>query len=129
MFAKLCVSCHQSRDGQGVRVGPDTITFSAIGAEALLTRILDPGREVAPQYQPYLFTMKDGTVLSGMIAEESPTTVHLLLPGGIRESFPREQVASMKGLGVSLMPEGLEATLSHQDMADLIGFLESESPE
>ena len=128
LFGKHCAICHRATDGSGVRVGPDTTTFSAIGPEALLTRILDPNREVAPQYQAYLFTLQNGDSFSGIIDSETPTSVNLLLPGGATQTFPRKQVTSMKGLGRSLMPEGLEAALSHQDMADLIGFLEAESP-
>ncbi len=127
VFLKLCSTCHQSQDGDGIRVGPDTVTFSGIGREVLLTRILDPHREVAPQYQTYVFTLDDKSILTGIIESESPTMVTLLFPGGTRQSFPREKVKSMKGLGQSLMPEGLENAFTHQDMADLIGFLEAES--
>lgn len=128
IFGTHCASCHKATDGMGVQVGPDTATFSKIGPQALLTRILDPNREVAPQFQTYLFTLEDGTSFSGIISSETTTTVRLLLPGGATQTFPRDHVTSMKGVGRSLMPEGLEAALSHQDLADLIGFLESESP-
>jgi putative heme-binding domain-containing protein len=45
------------------------------------------------------------------------------MPGGIDKTFPRHQVASMKGLGQSLMPEGLEATVTVEEMADLVAYL------
>ena len=38
-------------------------------------------------------------------------------------TFPRSEIASMKGLGQSLMPEGLEAILTVDEMADLIAYI------
>jgi hypothetical protein len=49
--------------------------------------------------------------------------VTLRQPGGIDRTFPRSEVASMKGLGQSLMPVGLEATLTVDEMTDLIAYI------
>jgi hypothetical protein len=35
----------------------------------------------------------------------------------------RSEIEAIRSTGRSLMPEGLEQVLSHQDIADLIGFL------
>ncbi|MDF1862271.1 MAG: c-type cytochrome [Verrucomicrobiales bacterium] len=124
-FTKGCVACHVSHEGLGIELGPAIATFATAGKESLLERILDPNREVAPQYQTYVFDLQDGTSLSGIILQESPEEVTVRMPGGIDKSFPRTAVQSMKGLGQSLMPEGLEATLSVQEMADLLAYLSS----
>ena len=47
------------------------------------------------------------------------------MAGGLERSFPRRQVQAMKGLGQSLMPEGLEAALTEQDVADLLEFIKT----
>ena len=39
--------------------------------------------------------------------------------------IPREQIETVASTGISLMPEGLEKGLSHQDLADLINFVRS----
>lgn len=122
-FTKGCVACHVSHEGLGIELGPAIATFATAGKESLLERILDPNLEVAPQYQTYVFDLQDGTSLSGIILQESPEEVTVRMPGGIDKSFPRTAVLSMKGLGQSLMPEGLEATLSVQEMADLLAYL------
>ncbi|MCB1092831.1 MAG: hypothetical protein KDL87_14945, partial [Verrucomicrobiae bacterium] len=44
-------------------------------------------------------------------------------PTGQDEVIPRAQVKSVEILPMSLMPEGLEATMSEQDMIDLINYL------
>jgi len=122
-FMKACISCHVSHDGEGIELGPEIATFATAGKESLLERILDPNREVAPQFQAYLFEFNDGSVITGMIRSESTEEVVVRMPGGIDKTFPRSDVKSMRGMGVSLMPEGLEATLTVDEMADLLAYL------
>jgi hypothetical protein len=40
----------------------------------------------------------------------------------------RRDLQALNGSTVSFMPEGLEAGLSHQDVADLLAFLQSTGP-
>ncbi len=122
-FAKVCIACHQSHEGEGVVLGPPIATFAAAGAETVLGHILDPNREVAPQYQAYTFEFHEGPPATGYILAENATEVTLRMPGGLDKTFPRSEVASMKGLGQSLMPEGLEATLTVEEMTDLLAYL------
>ncbi|MAS97072.1 MAG: hypothetical protein CMO55_28100 [Verrucomicrobiales bacterium] len=124
-FAKACSACHVSHEGQGINLGPPIATFATAGKDSLLNNILDPNKEVAPQYQAYTFELKDEPPILALITSETPDEVTLRAPGGIEKTFPRTQVASMSGLGQSLMPEGLEATLTVQEMADLLAYLTS----
>ena len=126
-FTKACIACHVAHDGTGIQLGPPIASFASAGGDSLLERILDPNREVAPQYQTYVFEIENGTTLTGIIHEETPEEVTVRMPGGIDQTFPRKQVKSMKGLGQSLMPEGLETTLSVQEMADLLAYLAAPS--
>lgn len=122
-FMKACIACHKTHEGEGIVLGPPIATFATAGAETILGHILDPNREVAPQYQAYVFEFQDGTSATGFILAENATETTLRMPGGIDKTFSRSQVASMKGLGMSLMPEGLEATVSVEEMADLLAYL------
>jgi len=45
-----------------------------------------------------------------------------LLDGSLKTVL-RNQIASLQSSDFSLMPAGLEAAITHQDMADLIAFL------
>ena len=122
-FSKVCVTCHISHEGVGITLGPVIATFATAGAETLLGNILDPNREVAPQFQAFTFEFKEGPPATGMILSENASEVTLRMPGGIDRTFPRSDVASMAGLGQSLMPVGLEATLTVDEMADLLAYL------
>lgn len=43
---------------------------------------------------------------------------------GVESTFPRSSVRAMESTGHSLMPEGLEAALTPEGMADLLAFIE-----
>src|SRR5262249_19120962 len=93
--------------------------------EDLLVYILDPNREVAPNYVNYSVAMDNGRVLSGIIAEESSSSLVLKRAEGASDVVPRDRIESIASTRVSLMPEGLENGLTHQDLADLIAFVRS----
>ncbi len=124
-FAALCIGCHKTPDGKGWELGPDIQTYRTAGPESILTNILDPNKEVAPQYQAFTFQIGE-EILTGIIGSEDSTQITVKMPGGLEKTFPRKKVTSMKGLGTSLMPEGLEAALSKQDIADLIAYIQGE---
>jgi len=118
----LCFPCHVWR-GQGRRVGPDLTSLASKSPEALLVDILDPSRQVTPDAQSYEVVMTNGETVAGLIASESDTRITLRHGGGPDISVARAWVVSMRASGRSLMPEGLEAGLTIQDFADLLGFL------
>lgn len=122
VYQRLCVSCHKIGD-EGHALGPDLVTMKSMGREKILVNILDPNREVAPQYFGYSVDVKDGENYSGLIASEDENTVTLKAAFGALTAVSRSDIASMKSTGMSIMPEGLEAGLPHQDMADLIEFI------
>jgi putative membrane-bound dehydrogenase-like protein len=118
-----CFTCHKSPDGRGYEAGPGLGTFKTAGGESLIAKIFDPNAEIAPQYQAYIFSLEDGDTLIGMISREDQVNVTVRMAGGVERTFARTRVVSMKSLGQSLMPEGLEAVLSPQDVADLLAFI------
>ena len=67
--------------------------------------------------------MKSGETLQGLIATETPTALTIRYPGGQETVVARQDIKSLKSLGMSVMPTGLENTISKQEMADLLVFL------
>ena len=122
VFAKNCQTCHQ-RQGQGHRVGPDLSGIAGRAPEALLIDIIDPNREVAPDFATLSVATRGGQVFTGLLAEETATTLRLRRAEGVEDSLLRSEIDELRSTGKSLMPEGLEQTISLQDMADLVAFL------
>jgi putative heme-binding domain-containing protein len=122
VFAAHCATCHAVQ-GVGARVGPDLSGIAVRPPEALLVDILDPSRDVPPEYMNYIVATTDGRVLSGLLAGETATTIALRMADGIAQSVPREDVERLQSTGKSLMPEGFEARLDSRQLADLLAFL------
>jgi putative heme-binding domain-containing protein len=67
--------------------------------------------------------LKDGRTLAGIVSAETESGVTLKIADGTEQSFARSEIAALKSTGMSPMPEGLEAAVSMQQMADVIAFL------
>ncbi|MEO6750769.1 MAG: PVC-type heme-binding CxxCH protein [Opitutus sp.] len=124
VYQGRCVVCHRVRH-EGVALGPDLITVKSKGREALLTAILEPHREVAPNYIAYDVATKDGNAYTGIFARDDATGLTLKVTGGAEITLSRANIRGSSSTGQSLMPEGLEAGLSVRDMADLLTFIET----
>lgn len=122
VFASVCISCHKL-DGVGLELGPDLRSVAQHDAEKLLNSILDPSAIIEPGFMAYHCTLKSGEQLYGVIATETSASLTLKMAGNITKSVLRSDVASLKSTGISLMPEGLEAAMTPQSLADLIAYL------
>jgi len=122
VFETVCATCHRAGD-LGKDVGPNLATIRQWNPDQLLINILDPNREVAPNFVSYAVETKDGRTLDGIIAEESAATLTLKRAEGVTETVLRSDIATISSSGISLMPEGVEAAVSVEQMADLLAFL------
>ncbi|MDF1858674.1 MAG: neutral/alkaline non-lysosomal ceramidase N-terminal domain-containing protein [Verrucomicrobiales bacterium] len=123
-FTTLCSSCHKVEE-TGFHVGPDLTALTNKSKEALLLGIIDPNAAVEGKYALHVAETTDGQSLSGVLSSETGTSLTLLGAGGLSRSILRNELTSLKNTGLSLMPEGLEAALNEQGMADLLAFLQN----
>lgn len=117
-----CATCHQV-GGIGVEVGPPLDDVKIKPAEALLTDILDPNRAVEERWVSQSVEMNDGRILAGLVYGEDAVAITLRIPGGLTMTLPKAEVKSLSSTGMSLMPVGLEAAITKEEMADLIAYL------
>ena len=106
-YVARCMACHRA-GAQGMQVGPDLITVKTKGRDGILTGILEPNKEVAPQYLAYNVNTKDGLTLQGVITKDDASGVTLRMIGGAEMTIQRSQIKGTGSSGQSLMPEGLE---------------------
>lgn len=118
----LCATCHR-HDGRGVVLGPDLSLVGRQGdREAILRSILEPHREVAPQFYPSQVKLADGSEFVGILLRSSSTEVFRDLTGKER-SFPKAEVVERTEVRTSLMPPGLVSSLTDRELRDLLAFL------
>ncbi len=124
LFEKTCATCHRL-EGVGSEVGPNLAAMQARGPESILVNVLDPNREVNPQYVDYVVETSDGRTLAGLLASETAVSVTLKQPGGVLKTVLRADIERITSSGLSLMPEGLEKSLDEQALADVIAYIMS----
>ena len=123
LFTAVCSVCHQL-DAIGRHIGPDLTALSDNSSGALLVGILDPNRAVEDKFLLYSITLNGGESLAGMIIEESGGSLTLQILDGTQRSLLRSEIKSLESIGLSAMPEGLEATFDPQKLADVIAFVQ-----
>jgi putative membrane-bound dehydrogenase-like protein len=117
-----CLTCHRLA-GKGVEVGPNLETIRHHAAGQVLANILDPNREVSPNYVEYVVVTNDGRISTGLLSAETATSVTLRRANDVQETILRGNIEEISGSGRSLMPEGLEKKIAPQEMADLLAFI------
>lgn len=118
-----CRNCHKI-GGEGTEVGPD---LSQIGKkydrEKLLESILEPSKNIEPQYVTWLVETTAGKVYAGLLVRRDKTEVVLkdsknevlrFATADVEGAFPQQK---------SLMPELLLRDFTAQQVADLLAYL------
>jgi putative heme-binding domain-containing protein len=67
----------------------------------------------------------DGEVVSGLMVEETVDAVTVIQAADQRVRIKRSDIEEIRPGKTSVMPAGLEQTLSLEELADLIALLES----
>ena len=124
IFDAQCALCHRY-GARGQEVGPVLTDIARKSKATLLHDILDPNAAADPSYINHRVETTDGMVHMGIVAAETDASLTLLKMGGERIAIPKSQIRKLRSLGTSLMMEGFEKSMSHQEMADLLAFLQA----
>ena len=118
-----CSGCHRVK-GQGARVGPE---LSAIGdvrqPRDLLESVVLPSATFARGFRSYTVVTTAGRVHTGIISRETTDAIWLKTADLVEVRVARVQVEVIKESSTSIMPKGLDKTLSPQELRDLLAFL------
>ena len=121
-----CFACH--RFGQeGGAIGPDlTSAAGKFSPHDFLEQIIEPNKEISDQYGSMTFTMKDGSIIVGRIAnlkgDNYRIITNLFAPGEMT-IIDSKKVKSVEPSKISMMPPGLLNTLSDEDILDLTAYV------
>ncbi len=119
----LCALCHQVGD-QGAAFGPAlTEIGSKLGKDALYAAILDPNAGVSFGYETTTLTLDSGDTATGIIVSETDQQIVLGMAGGITTPYEKERLLDRSTEAISMMPAGLQQTMTTQELVDLVEFL------
>jgi putative heme-binding domain-containing protein len=124
-----CFACHRFKQ-EGGTIGPDLTSVSGkYSPHDLLEHVINPSKEISDQYGSTVFTMKDGSQISGRIANMKEVTMmvctNMMDPNNFTNIDSR-QVVKMEESKVSMMPPGLLNMLKEDDILDLFAYLLSQ---
>jgi putative heme-binding domain-containing protein len=120
-----CSVCHK-HSGRGGNVGPD---LSEVGRstprEKIMTSILQPSQEIAPDYQPWVLVTSEGKTYTGLRLPKvgDDGTERFADANGKYFTLPIASIEERHVAGKSIMPDNLQSTLSIDDLRDLVTFL------
>ncbi len=124
VFNKRCSTCHK-QNGVGFEVGPNLASLTNRTPESLFTAILDPSAAVEAKYLNFVAVTTSGRSVIGLLSTETGSSLTLVAAEAKTESILRSDIEELRSTGKSLMPEGLEKDLSHQDLADVIEYVKT----
>lgn len=120
-----CATCHALR-GEGSRVGPDLGNLMHRGYAEVLRDISDPNAAINPDGVGYIVTLRDGEVITGTRTGETSTELQIAQPGGSVAKLAKARIVRTEPMTVSLMPSGVDKTLTVEELRDLMMFLLTE---
>jgi putative heme-binding domain-containing protein len=112
-------------NGRGGSVGPDLSTIGrTLDREKLVRSILEPSKDIAPQYATWLVATRDGRLLTGVILREDPRgTITLGDAQGKTVEIPVADIEDRRAQPQSIMPDTLIDQMTRQEFRDLVEFL------
>ena len=120
VFQTNCAVCHQIAGKMGRAYGPDLGTVHAWAPADIMTNILDPNRSIAHGYDTWDVSLNNGESVQGIVSAETPTAITISDANGQTKNIARQDIKSLKALGISAMPVGFEEKISQKQMADLL---------
>jgi putative heme-binding domain-containing protein len=121
----VCYACHLI-NGTGRDFGPDlSKVASRLKRDQILESLLHPSKVIAPGYAAVSIEMKDGAIQSGFIVNEGAHDITLKTVTGQSVTLLRPDIKTQSKVPSSLMPEGQLQSLTAQEAADVLTFLQS----
>ncbi len=121
----ICSACHAVGE-EGGTFGPDLTNIGEIRSRHdILEAIVYSNASFAREYETYRIVTDSGTTHTGIISEETPTVITVDIGPESSVRISRDEIVSMEQISSSMMPSGLENSLTTEELADLMAFLEA----
>jgi len=124
--AGSCFACHRF-NSEGGAVGPDlTSVRGKFSAYDLLEAVVDPGKEISDQYGASIFTLKDGSKITGRIMNMTHPNYSIntnMMTPSANTKIHADKIESIEKSPISMMPPGLVNTMAKEDIQDLLAYL------
>jgi putative membrane-bound dehydrogenase-like protein len=129
VFGRSCQTCHKL-GGRGGDIGPELTGANRSNLEYLLGNILTPSAVIQDAYRMQIVLTDEGRVYSGILAGENEHQIQLRVPDLPQPVvIAKSAIESRETASVSMMPDGLLANLTDEQVRDLFAYLMSDFSE
>jgi len=128
VFEKHCAICHQL-GGKGAKVGPQLDGIGSRGLDRLMEDILDPNRNVDQTLRLTNLALRNGQIVSGLLAREEGEVLIVVDSQGKEIRVPSSSVEERTTSALSPMPANLVDQIAEDDFYRLMAFLLSHRAE
>jgi quinoprotein glucose dehydrogenase len=116
-----CQRCHRIKK-RGGEAGPDLASLGhRLSREEILISLLDPGRSIAEGFATIVFSMRDDSLVAGVVTKETAKVIHVIDAAGKEIKLDPSQVVERTKAGSSMPP--LQGILKKSELRDLVEFL------
>ncbi|HEY1174303.1 MAG TPA: hypothetical protein VGH19_23250 [Verrucomicrobiae bacterium] len=120
-----CATCHVV-NGQGRDFGPALSEIGTkLGKDALYESILEPSAGISFGYESWEIKLKNGDEIYGLIVSETSDSISVKDATTIVRKVAKADLKSRSTMKLSIMPAGLQMTMSTQELVDLVEYLSS----
>lgn len=119
-----CFKCHQI-DGRGANVGPDLSLIGRTERKWIVESLLQPSAVVAPYFQTWQIRTTDGRTRTGLLVRTYLDESEYIDEKGNLFKVLATEVADVRPLRTSIMPDRMLDGLTDQEIRDLVAYLES----
>jgi len=121
-----CSACHRVA-GTGGTIGPDLSRIGDIRKRRdLLEAIVFPSATIVNNYETWLAITSNGRTHSGVIQRATARSIVLRNAQRMEMELNRHDIDELVRQPTSIMPQGLDRTLTSVELSDLLAFLQSQ---
>lgn len=121
--AANCIKCHQIGE-EGQMIGPPlTVIGSKLTKAQLYEAILYPSAAIEMGYEAWVVRTKSGEVFSGLKTEDTDDHITIKDTDAKYHDVQKTDIDKLVMQKLSLMPEGLNETMTKQDIVNLVEYL------
>jgi putative heme-binding domain-containing protein len=120
-----CHKCHVV-DGMGREIGPNlTEIGSKLSREAMFESVLYPSAGISHNFELWTIVLNSGTTVNGMLTSNTDEEVSIKGDDALVRTFKKSDVEELVQQKISMMPADLQKTMTTQELADVVEYMQS----
>ena len=123
LFQKSCHQCHKLF-GTGGEIGPELTGSNRANLDYVLENVLTPSAAIAKDYQLKTIFTVDGRLINGIVKHTGDNALTVQTANEV-VVVPNDDIDEISTSPLSMMPDGLWAQLSDDEIRDLVKYLAS----